>query len=270
MSPQSTRVKDIFSDLAAKDFQTSNLDKLQVALDIIGIEPSVGSLADGANAVISTLRAAWELISGNFSQSTSHAIDAGISAISLIPGADFIKLLKARKIQKPALIAGRTLKTAAEWNNMYQDIQVVMDAADLVIDTCKTDKQKAEQDFQSAVAAARPTFTGIGLVWTNAHANANASFQDWKAANPNATGKECTDQRKSLNAGIRSTVESARQSYYNGVKQAMQQARSARDAAVTPLNASITAQTAILDDEVANAEAELVTATQQLNTYLGV
>ena len=38
--------------------ESSKLDKLQLALDVAGIEPTVGTVADGTNAIISALRLA--------------------------------------------------------------------------------------------------------------------------------------------------------------------------------------------------------------------
>ena len=74
------------------------IDKLQGALDIVGLEPTVGTVADAGNSVISLLRAA---LAKEKDQKKKHMINAGISAVSLIPGADIIKALKLRKLSKP-------------------------------------------------------------------------------------------------------------------------------------------------------------------------
>lgn len=74
--------------------KASILDQVQSALDIAGFEPTIGTGADAANTVISTLRAA---ASKESDTRKKHLINAGISAISLIPFADVIKLLKLRK-----------------------------------------------------------------------------------------------------------------------------------------------------------------------------
>jgi hypothetical protein len=39
--------------------QEAAIDKIQTALDIVGLEPTIGSVADGANTIISGLRAAF-------------------------------------------------------------------------------------------------------------------------------------------------------------------------------------------------------------------
>ena len=72
----------------------SIIDKLQGALDIIGFEPSFGTAADIANTAISGLRAA---LSKEPDERKRHLINAGISAASVIPAADLIKVLKLRK-----------------------------------------------------------------------------------------------------------------------------------------------------------------------------
>jgi hypothetical protein len=74
------------------------IDKLQGALDVVGLEPTVGSIADAGNSVISLLRAA---LAKEKDQKKKHMLNAGISAVSLIPGADIIKALKLRKLSKP-------------------------------------------------------------------------------------------------------------------------------------------------------------------------
>ena len=74
------------------------IDKLQGALDVVGLEPTVGTIADAGNSVISLLRAA---LAKEKDQKKKHMINAGISAVSLIPGADIIKALKLRKLSKP-------------------------------------------------------------------------------------------------------------------------------------------------------------------------
>ena len=93
---------------------SSKLDKLQLALDLAGIEPTVGTIADGANTIISSLRAASALASKNKDEAAEHAINAGISIISIIPIADVVKLLKARKLRKPALYAAKAIKLAGK------------------------------------------------------------------------------------------------------------------------------------------------------------
>jgi hypothetical protein len=94
------------------------IDKLQGALDIAGVEPTVGTIADAGNSVISLLRAA---LAKEKDQKKKHMINAGISAVSLIPGADIIKALKLKKLGKAptkavigGLKAGRKAATQAK------------------------------------------------------------------------------------------------------------------------------------------------------------
>ena len=87
------------------------INNFQTALDVAGIEPSVGTVADGANVVVSALRAA---LADEKDERKRHLINAGISAISLIPFADVIKLLKLRKtkpVAKLAIRGARSLKS---------------------------------------------------------------------------------------------------------------------------------------------------------------
>lgn len=92
----------------------STIDKIQAALDVIGFEPTVGTTADAANTIISSLRAA---LSKESDERKKHIINAGISAISMIPFADVIKLLKLRKFKplaKLAIKGARSLKTTGQ------------------------------------------------------------------------------------------------------------------------------------------------------------
>lgn len=75
------------------------IDDVQIALDIAGLEPTIGTAADAANGIISVLRAAMAKTSD---EKDKHLINAGISAVSMIPFADIIKLLKVRKLGNSA------------------------------------------------------------------------------------------------------------------------------------------------------------------------
>lgn len=86
--------------------QSKLIDKLQGALDIIGFDPSIGTGADALNTLISSMRAA---LAKEKDERKRHLINAGISAISLIPFADVIKVLKLRKLGG----LGRTVKKSA-------------------------------------------------------------------------------------------------------------------------------------------------------------
>jgi len=90
------------------------LDKLQVALDVIGFEPTVGTAADASNSVISALRSAAAIARKDGDTAKQHAIDAGISAISMIPFGDVAKIAKLRKFRKPAVKAARLAKDAGK------------------------------------------------------------------------------------------------------------------------------------------------------------
>ena len=77
--------------------ESNAIDKLQGALDVVGIIPGlgVGEVADASNTVISGLRAA---LAKEPDERKRHIINAGISAVSLLPFADVIKVLKLRKL----------------------------------------------------------------------------------------------------------------------------------------------------------------------------
>ena len=89
----------------------SSLDKLQLALDVAGIEPTIGTGADAINVIISLLRAAKDKEADDRNK---HLIDAGISAISLVPFADVVKLVKLRKLRRPAAKIARGIKTGSK------------------------------------------------------------------------------------------------------------------------------------------------------------
>ena len=92
--------------------KSSKLDKLQLALDVAGIEPTVGTVADGANAIISTLRLAAAAAREDKDAAKEHAINAGISVVSLIPFGDIVKLAKFRKLRKPLVKGAKHVKQA--------------------------------------------------------------------------------------------------------------------------------------------------------------
>ena len=88
----------------------NKLDTVQVALDVAGIEPTVGTAADGTNAVISLLRAA---AADERDSKKKHLINAGISAISMVPFADVVKIFKFKPARKLAVKGARAAKKAA-------------------------------------------------------------------------------------------------------------------------------------------------------------
>lgn len=73
------------------------VNTLQTALDIAGLEPTVGTGADALNSVISGLRAA---ASKTPDERNKNLINAGLSAISMIPLGDVAKFLKYRPAKK--------------------------------------------------------------------------------------------------------------------------------------------------------------------------
>jgi len=106
------RATDAFNQLPGGTAE-EKLDKLQMALDVAGVEPTVGALADGGNAAISLLRAAF---ANSTDQMMKHSISAAISLVSIIPFADIVKVLKPinRNLAKAAVKGSRYLQNAAE------------------------------------------------------------------------------------------------------------------------------------------------------------
>ena len=92
---------------------TSNkaLDAIQLALDIAGIPPSIGTPVNAVNTVISLLRAAKDK---EHDERKKHLIDAGLNAISMVPFGSVVKLVKLRALRKPAAMAARAIKTGGE------------------------------------------------------------------------------------------------------------------------------------------------------------
>jgi hypothetical protein len=99
-----------------------NMDTVQTALDIAGIEPTIGTAADIANTVISGLRAALAKTSD---ERKKHILNAGISAVSILPFGDIFKILKLRKLARPvakmAVGGARSLKTFGKAQQMKGD-----------------------------------------------------------------------------------------------------------------------------------------------------
>lgn len=77
----------------------SKLDQLQTVLDAIGLEPTVGTGADIANAIISGARAI-----GDKDKRKEHLANMAISLVSTIPFADVVKL--AKKPYRNAILKG--------------------------------------------------------------------------------------------------------------------------------------------------------------------
>ena len=92
--------------------KATKLDKLQLALDVAGVEPTVGTAADIANGIISGLRAAAALARKDGDAAKEHTINLGISAVSLVPFGDIVKLAKLRKLRKPLVKGAKMAKKA--------------------------------------------------------------------------------------------------------------------------------------------------------------
>ncbi len=74
------------------------IDGIQYALDVVGIEQTVGSAADVTNVIISLLRAT---LSREKEETKKHLLNSAISAASIIPFGDIAKLIKIRALRKP-------------------------------------------------------------------------------------------------------------------------------------------------------------------------
>jgi hypothetical protein len=107
-----------FEDYYFLTENATTVDKIQAALDVAGFEPTIGTAADATNTVISGLRAA---LSKESDERKKHIINAGISAVSMIPFADVIKILKLRKFKPLARLA---IKGAKNLKNTAQTIKM--------------------------------------------------------------------------------------------------------------------------------------------------
>jgi len=76
------------------------VNMVQGALDIAGLEPTIGTAADVANTGISLVRALKAAVQKEPDKLKRHMINAGISAISIIPAGDLAKLIKLRRLRK--------------------------------------------------------------------------------------------------------------------------------------------------------------------------
>tara|TARA_R110000744_G_scaffold43847_3_gene98034 strand:- start:2241 stop:2621 length:381 start_codon:yes stop_codon:yes gene_type:complete len=84
------------------------VDGLQIALDVLGFDPTMGTFADGTNALISLLRAA---LAKEDDEKNRHKLNMAISLASMIPFADVIKFLKFSKpLKKFVIKLARKLK----------------------------------------------------------------------------------------------------------------------------------------------------------------
>lgn len=91
-----------------------NLNKIQAALDIAGFVPTIGNVADALNVIVSGLRAAY---SNTTDERKKHIINAGISAIFLVPFANIISFFGLRKnkpLARYAISGAKNLKTTGQ------------------------------------------------------------------------------------------------------------------------------------------------------------
>lgn len=103
------KVLQILSQLE-EQVQEKNSDLLniiQTALDVAGLEPTIGTVADGANTLISGLRAAT---TKEPDEKRKHIINMGISAVSMLPFGDVAKLVKMRSLRKPVTTGLKAIK----------------------------------------------------------------------------------------------------------------------------------------------------------------
>lgn len=133
--------------------EQKKIDQIQAALDIAGFEPTVGTAADAANTVISGLRAA---LAKEPDERKQHIINAGISAISLIPFADVIKVLKLRKLGRPATkLAIQGARSAQQFGKTQQKTDRFQTKVEEKKDYCyRKAKKKFKGDFPSLYAGA--------------------------------------------------------------------------------------------------------------------
>tara|TARA_Y100000310_G_scaffold345541_1_gene466270 strand:- start:6603 stop:7022 length:420 start_codon:yes stop_codon:yes gene_type:complete len=94
--------------LIQEDWETTKLDKLQMLLDIVGIEPSVGTAADIINSIISAARAIADK-----DRRKEHIVNMIISLVSMIPAADVVKLVK-KPYRKAAVKGMRYIKNTGK------------------------------------------------------------------------------------------------------------------------------------------------------------
>lgn len=96
------------------------LDLAQMALDITGIvDPT--PVSDGGNAIVSVGRALGSLFSGDWSDAGGHALNAGISAIGIVPALG--DLAKAGKIGKWAQTVADSVSAVAHNPALRQTLE---------------------------------------------------------------------------------------------------------------------------------------------------
>ena len=104
------KVLQILSQLEeqVQEENSNLLNIIQTALDVAGLEPTIGTVADGANTLISGLRAAT---AKEPDEKKKHIINMGISAVSMLPFGDVAKLVKIRSLRKPVTTGLKAIKS---------------------------------------------------------------------------------------------------------------------------------------------------------------
>ena len=139
------------------------MDAFQSGLDMAGLIPGYGAIADLANVGISGTRGAIELARGNTDAAKKHGIGAGVSTLAAIPGAG--DLLNVGKLgfkwappaykaisaigKSPIFKMGKYANKVQKQDNRYNQNQAtdaVADAASNVADTVSTNLAGWGQD----------------------------------------------------------------------------------------------------------------------------
>lgn len=123
------RFKEYFNECELYEAQGQNveygLEALKLALDTWGLEPTTGWIGDASSGTISLGQAIYKGLAGK-PGAANHMTDAAISAISIVPFGDIVKLLKfkygakygtlAAKFARPIKDAAKNSKTAMTAN----------------------------------------------------------------------------------------------------------------------------------------------------------
>ena len=78
-------------DLLTEGKMTKIVDTVQTALDFIGFEPTVGTVADATNTFISIVRALNAVKNDDIPARNKHLVLAAVRAISMVPAGDVAK-----------------------------------------------------------------------------------------------------------------------------------------------------------------------------------
>ena len=111
------RFDEIADSIIQEGRLTNAANIIQTALDVIGLEPSIGTVADVANTGISIIRALKAALRKETSDVKRHLINAAISAVSIIPAGDLAKLIKVRRLRKGFV---KTAKAGKQFSKNYK------------------------------------------------------------------------------------------------------------------------------------------------------